>query len=190
MPDRDRFVELLRPHRGALEAYARRALRDRSAVDDALQAAVTTAWRIFGRFVDGTNFRAWVFRILAHEVLNQNRRSERESSLELLAQTAETDFAGALAREDVYERLLGEPGLLSEHFDTEVVRALDRLNAGERSVFLLRAIGEFAYREMADILGIPIGSVMGHLHRARSKLREALCGYAEREGLTRGNPNS
>lgn len=185
MPDPSRFVALLAPHQSALEAYARRALRARNAVEDALQAAVATAWRTFDRFQDGTNFRAWMFRILAHEILNENRRLGRDTSLELQAEAGAADLVDALSREAVYERLLADPGLLAEHFDGEVLRALDRLNGGERGVFLLRAIGEFAYREIAEILDIPVGSVMGHLARARAKLREALCAYAEREGQLR-----
>lgn len=186
MPSRERFLELLLPHRAALEGYARRCLRDGNDVEDALQAAVTTAWRTLDRFADGTNFRAWIFRILAHEILNRNRHRERRTGLEIVAEPEAADFAESLARESVYERLLADPSALEDHFDGEVVRALDRLNAGERHVFLLRAVGEFAYRDIAAILDIPIGSVMGHLFRARAKLREALCDYARREGLHPG----
>ena len=182
----NRFVELLLPHQAALEAYCRRAVHDGNAVEDVIKAAVATAWRTFDRFKEGTNFEAWIFRILAHEVLNQNRRSERDFSLELQAEIAETDLSAALTLELDYERLLTDLDHLAEHFDMEVVLALDRLNPGERNTFLLRSIGEFTYREIAEILGIPIGSVMGHLARARAKLREALSAYFEREQLGYG----
>ena len=79
--------------------------------------------------------------------------------------------------------LVERPGVVMEHLDGLVADALGELPPAERTVLLLRAIGEFSYQEIHTILSIPVGSVMGYLSRARLKLRQSLAGYAAERGI-------
>ncbi len=88
-----------------------------------------------------------------------------------------------MAFECQWTMLIDKPDLLREHFEDQVVAALDQLTSAERTVLLLRAVGEFTYHEMHEILSIPLGSVMGYLSRARQKMRKVLGDFAAQHGL-------
>jgi RNA polymerase sigma-70 factor (ECF subfamily) len=79
--------------------------------------------------------------------------------------------------------MIDDPDVVLDHFDDMVVDALQRLPPAERSVLLLYAIGEFSYKEIHELLSIPLGSVIGYLSRARMRLRLSLADYAARQGL-------
>jgi RNA polymerase sigma-70 factor (ECF subfamily) len=170
----ERFVRHLEPLRGVLEGFCRRALLNASDVEDVLQAAVLQALRDFHLYVENTNFRAWIFRYVRLEVCNCNRRQQRQA--ESLA-GAEQDVPAAPAHPTsipAYERLLEAPDLVLENCETELAQAVRELPEGDREVLLLRAVGEFKYREIAEILEIPVGTVMGRLSRARAGVRRRL----------------
>lgn len=86
--------------------------------------------------------------------------------------------------EEVFAELLHHPDEVPENLDGPLAEALGQLPALERAVLLLRAVGEFSYREIHQLLSIPPGSVMGYLSRARRKLRRSLADYAARQGLS------
>jgi RNA polymerase sigma-70 factor (ECF subfamily) len=183
--DRDKsaaFMALLQPLQRQLEVYCRRMLRDRSGVEDVLQAAVLTAFSQFDRYAEGTNFRAWMFRFVTLEAFNRNRKREAapwgEFPLEVAVEPEEFP-----APDDLAALLVGRPGVFMEQLDGLVADALGQLPPAERTVLLLRAVGEFSYQEIHHILSIPVGSVMGYLSRARLKLRQSLAGYAAERGL-------
>ncbi|WP_158633460.1 RNA polymerase sigma factor [Tautonia sociabilis] len=174
----------LGPLRGALEAYCRRSLRDRGEVGDVLQAAVANAYRDFDLYVEGTNFRAWIFRYINGEILNANRRSGRApqvmgSKVEVLVEPTWQMPADA----PLVEALRDDPDAVLEQCDEVLAEAVRGLPPQEQAVVLLRAIGEFKYREMAEILGIPLGTVMTSLSRARQRLRERLADFGGERGL-------
>jgi RNA polymerase sigma-70 factor (ECF subfamily) len=173
---------LLQPLQRPLEVYCRRLLRDRSQVADVLQTAVMTAFSQFDRYAEGTNFRAWLFRFVTLEAFNRNRKRDPapwgEFPLEVAVEPEEFP-----APDDLAALLVERPGVVMEHLDQLVADALGELPPAERTVLLLRAVGEFSYREIHQILSIPVGSVMGYLARARLKLRQALAGYAAEKGL-------
>jgi RNA polymerase sigma-70 factor (ECF subfamily) len=183
------FVALLQPLQRPLEVYCRRMLRHPAWVEDVIQAAVAEAYARFDRFTEGTNFRAWMFRFVTHEVFNRNRKREPvlwgEAPVEV--PTLPPDGPDA---EDLFAELLDGPDGTLEHFDGPLADALRQLPAAERAVLLLRAVGEFSYQEIHELLSIPLGSVMGYLSRARLKLRRALAGYAAERGflLRRSSP--
>jgi RNA polymerase sigma-70 factor, ECF subfamily len=183
------FVALLQPLQRPLEVYCRRMLRNPAWVEDVIQAAVAEAYARFDRFTEGTNFRAWMFRFVTHEVFNRNRKRESvlwgEAPVEVPVGPADGPDA-----EEVFGVLLEGPDDVLEHFDGPLADALGQLPAAERAVLLLRAVGEFSYEEIHDLLSIPLGSVMGYLSRARLKLRRSLAGYAARRGflLRRSSP--
>lgn len=154
-------------------------LLDRNAVADALQSAVMNAFRDFDLYAEGTNFRAWLFRYVNHEVLNRNRALGRKLETELT-----DDLAVVVGNEsqDV-QQLLDSPEIILDLCDDAIAQAVQRLPDQQRSIFLLRAVGEFPYREIAEILDIPIGTVMGLLSRARERLRSHLWEYAKQNRL-------
>ena len=151
-------------------------------VADVLQSAVMNAYRDFDLYAEGTNFRAWLFRYLNHEVLNRNRATGRQFAVELPDDLAAVADIGANETPGV-EQLLESPEIILDLCDDAVAQAVQRLPDQQRSIFLLRAVGEFQYREIAEILDIPIGTVMGLLARARERLRSSLWEYAKQNRL-------
>lgn len=191
----ERFLRHLEPLKAALLAFCRRSLYRRDEVEDVLQSAIAIAFRDFDLYAEGTNFRAWVFRILANEILNRNRRDATRREVDFVDDVADELAGGEAAAiaprselpEQVWERMLEDPESVLDACDDGITRSVRELSGQERNVLLLRAIGEFKYREIADILDVPIGTVMGQLSRARQRLREDLLGYAiEHRILPRG----
>lgn len=183
----ERFLRHLEPLQRAAAAYCRRMLLDRSAVADALQSAVMNAFRDFDLYAEGTNFRAWLFRYVNHEVLNRNRATGRQVATEALDELAPVIHDKGCERPDV-EQLLDSPEIILDLCDDALAQAVQRLPDQQRSIFLLRAVGEFQYREIAEILDIPIGTVMGLLSRARERLRNHLWEYAKQNRLLPEKP--
>ena len=160
-------------------------LRDRSHVEDILQTSVALAFSQFDRYVDGTSFKAWVFRIVTLEVFNRNRKHEpvplgEVSEVRNLPAEESWDL---IAQEGAFDAMLDDPDSVLLRLDDEMAEALERLPLMERAVLLLRAIGDFSYREIHEQLSIPVGSVIGCLSRARKRLRITLAGYARARGL-------
>jgi len=172
------FLELLLPCQRVLEVYCRRLLRDPTLVEEVLQDAVTAAFARFDHFAEGSNFRAWIFRFVTFAALNRNRKQEP------VAWGREVPF-DVVAQPEVLELLPDNVDGLMEHFDDQVAAALRALPAAERTVLLLRAVGELSYKEIHELLSMPLGSVVGYLSRARQKLRRALADYAARQGHSR-----
>lgn len=188
-----RFVEHLEPLQGALEAYCQRHLNDRSSVEDVLQNAVAKAFRDFDLYAENTNFRAWIFRYVTWETFAANRRRTASTVEDLSGETSrEGDWEDSWDEErmDVpaWRQLREDPHWLLERCDQELAAAIKDLPERERSVLLLRAIGEFKYEEMGKILNVPVGSVMGYLSRARAKLRSRLAEYCRQSGILKDAP--
>jgi RNA polymerase sigma-70 factor (ECF subfamily) len=175
-----RFLGLLRPIESDLENYSRRMVFDRRDCEDALQNAVLRAFRAFDRYHDDASFRAWMFKILTNEIFAINRNRGRVAEFEVAVEPEEMEeFAGI--------GLVAETPIswemLADALDEELLAALQRLNQSERAVLLMRAIGDLRYREISECLGIPLGSVMGNLSRARKKMRDAILRARRRSTL-------
>lgn len=166
-----RFLSLLRPIEADLENYSRRMVFDRRDFEDALQNAVLRAFRAFDRYHDDASFRAWMFKILTNEIFAINRKRGRVAQFEVAIEPEEMEeFAGL----DFYGETTSSWEMLADALDEQLLAALQTLNEAERAVLLMRAIGDLRYREISECLGIPLGSVMGNLFRARQKMREAI----------------
>ncbi len=178
-------MQLLGPVRGMLEGYARRLLWDRNLVRDVLQESIIKAYRDFPSFVEGTNFRAWMFCYVHNEIRNWNRGSLRDQTLlDEVEQPYSSDEAWELVLDEpVQELLLENPERVLENCDTALAEALRELSGLDRAIFLLRAIGEFRYREIAEILTVPVGTVMSSLSRSRVRLRRRLATFGLEYGL-------
>src|SRR3989442_10307137 len=168
---RDRFLSLLRPIERGLENYSRRMVFDRRDSEDALQNAVLRAFRAFDRYHDDASFRAWMFKILTNEIFAINRKRGRVAEFEIAVEPEEMEeFAGL----EFASEMPISWETLADALDEELVTALQSLKDSERAVLLMRAIGDLRYREISECLGIPLGSVMENLSRARQKMRDAI----------------
>jgi RNA polymerase sigma-70 factor (ECF subfamily) len=183
-----RFLRHLEPLQPALEAYCRRCIRDPNAVEDVLQEAVGKAFRDFHLYAEGTNFRAWIFRYLNLEIYAGNRAFHRERREAIRDEPTVEEVWEHAIDEPLLERLLDEPERILSHCDDALAKAVVELSPLERSVLLLRAIGQFKHREMADILEVPMGTIMSALSRARARLRLSLAEYAREHGLLGPGP--
>jgi RNA polymerase sigma-70 factor (ECF subfamily) len=158
------------PHLDDIFRTAARILGDRSRAEDVAQEVYLNAWKSFGRFESGTNCRAWMFKILFHCVNHQRRKWFRFPQLK---ETEEFLEANLTAPVPVADQLT----------DEDILAALDRVPVDFRSVVLLVDVEEFAYKEAAEILSVPIGTVMSRLSRGRKLLREQLANVARSYGI-------
>lgn len=181
--EKKRFVKQLNSLRVQITSYCRHLLWNSQDLEDAIQEIVAIAFKKYQQFESGTNFKAWMFQIATHTVFNINRRYSRESERLVQLEVEEMDFHHELHREFTYNEILKEPDRILGQVEEEIIAALSVLNVNERAVFLLRSLGELPYGEIAKILDMPLGSVMGYLGRARGKLREALTEYAQQRGI-------
>ena len=153
---------------------ALRLTRSREKAEDLAQEAIVRAYDAFDRF-DGTNFKAWILRILTNLYINKYRARQRGPQLGSL------DDEGAIepmsAEAELPDRLLFDPAL-----GAEIEEALDAVPADFRTAVILSDIEGLSYQEIADAVGVPIGTVRSRLARGRAMMRKALEGYARREG--------
>lgn len=177
----ERFVAHLEPLQRQLCVYCARALNRQDESEDVLQSAVANAYRDFDKYSEGTNFKAWMYRYVTLEILNRNRAASR---LTASAGSHEPALEPALPIDSFrLETLLDAPEIVLDNCDDVVAVCVRQLTELERKILLLRAVGDFKYREIAEILDIPIGTVMGLLSRARNQLRTGLLEYARDNGL-------
>lgn len=181
------FEEEALPHLDRLYAAALRYVRRPADADDLVQEALTTAFRAYHQVEEGSNVRAWLYRVLHTTFLSQYRRDGRrpaedptedvEVAVASAAASGATDAAGARSAPSA------EHMALSAFGPAEVKEALAALPEEQRVAVYLADVEGFAYREIADIMGSPVGTVMSRLHRGRSALRTSLADYAVRSGM-------
>jgi RNA polymerase sigma-70 factor (ECF subfamily) len=183
--DQSTFAEQAMEFAPQLYSAAMRMTRNQADAEDLVQETYLRGYRSFHTFQQGTNLRAWLFRILTNAYINRYRAKQRRP--------LETDLADV---EDLYlYRRLGsmetaaasmssEEQFLDIFTDDEVKTALEELPENFRLPVLLADVEGFAYKEIAEMLDIPIGTVMSRLHRGRKAMQRALYDYAEARGLT------
>ena len=170
------------PHLDVLYGAALRYTRAPSEAEDLVQDTLLKAFRFYDRFEAGTNMRAWLLRIQTNTFINRYRRRTRERNVfdgALAKPVGEASMSGATMRK------LRNPADEAERrmLANEIQAALDRLPEDYRVIIELADIQELAYREIAEILGCPIGTVMSRLHRARKTLRTDLVDQAVALGI-------
>jgi RNA polymerase sigma-70 factor (ECF subfamily) len=175
MADQAAFADQAMVYMGALYAAAMRMTRNRADAEDLVQEAYLRAYRGFGGFQEGTNLKAWLFRILTNTYINIYRAKQRrpeETELDEVEDlylyrrlpSVDTATRGRSAELDVLERIT----------DHEVKAAIEALPEQFRLPVYLADVEGFAYKEIAEILDIPIGTVMSRLHRGRRGLEKRL----------------
>jgi RNA polymerase sigma-70 factor, ECF subfamily len=172
------------PHLDALYRTARRLTRNDQAAEDLVQDALERAYTHYDRFQPGTNMRAWLFRILSNLAISQYRRRSTAPAMESLDEGEEFSLydqlqAGGDGESDVESRVLDMLG------EESIRAAIEALPMEFRMVVLLADVEGFAYKEIAEILGIPRGTVMSRLFRGRRLLQRSLWDQAQAAGISK-----
>ena len=169
------FANEVASWRGQLYPAALRMTRNPADAEDLVQETMTRAYTGLRNFTPGTNIRAWLYRILTNTFINSCRKRGREP-----AQTLRAEFEQLLDGRDglAQPARSAESEALDRVADSEVMRALMELPEGFRAAIYLADVEGYPYRDVAEMLEIPIGTVMSRLHRGRSKLRKRLAAYA------------
>jgi len=168
-----------------LYSAAMRMTRNQADAEDLVQETYLRAYRGFGNFTEGTNLRAWLYRILTNTYINIYRAKQRRPQESDLADVEDLYLYRRLGSLDaVLGNRSAEDQLFEMLTDDEVKQALEDLPEIFRLPVLLADVEGFAYKEIAEILDIPIGTVMSRLHRGRKAMQKSLFDYAQARGLT------
>jgi RNA polymerase sigma-70 factor (ECF subfamily) len=184
--DRDEyFVQEVASRGGQLFPAALRMTRNRCDAEDLVQETLARAYAGLGKFTPGTNVRAWLYRILTNTFINSCRKRGRDPG-----QLVRAEFEQVLdARGGDWARS-AEAEALEGAGDSEVMAALAELPEGFRAAIYLADVEGYPYRDVAAMLGVPIGTVMSRLHRGRAKLRHRLADYAATAGIPTQAPEA
>lgn len=174
------FAAAALPHRDELYGSAIKMTRNEAEAEDLVQETMLRAFTFFDRFEEGTNCRAWLFRILTNTFINKYRRKTKESEI-----LANADFLqlqgggfGASAKS-----VTPESSLLEREISDDVRKAVLAIPEVFRFVVVLADLQGFSYKDVAHILGCPVGTVMSRLYRGRRMLRQRLTKAAARQNI-------
>ena len=184
MADQAKFADLAMEYMPSLYTAALRMTRNPADAEDLVQETYLKAYRAFNSFTEGTNLKAWLYRILTNTYINAYRAKKRRPE--------ESDIDD-LENFYLYRRLGGLEGAAAgrsaedevlDHFtETEVKEAIEALPEQFRMAVLLGDVEGFSYKEIAEILDVPIGTVMSRLHRGRRALQKRLYEFGRQRGL-------
>jgi RNA polymerase sigma-70 factor (ECF subfamily) len=184
MADQATFADQAMPLMSSLYSAALRMTRNPSDAEDLVQETYLKAYRAFASYQEGTNLKAWLYRILTNTFINTYRAKKRRP------EETELDEVEDLY---LYRRLGGleaanlgrsaEDELMGLFTEAEIKTAVEELPEQFRMAVLLADVEGFSYKEIAEILDIPIGTVMSRLHRGRTRLQKALYDFAVTRGL-------
>lgn len=176
------FEALTLPHMDELYATALRLTRREKDAEDLVQDTYLKAFKHFDQFERGTNCRAWMFRILTNTFINAYRRRVKER--EILDKQQSGQLANFFfSREDAERDADPVQAIAMSGLSDDVKKALDDIPTDFRVVVVLSDLQDFSYKEIAEIMDTPIGTVMSRLFRGRRLLRSRLAEYARREGF-------
>jgi RNA polymerase sigma-70 factor, ECF subfamily len=182
--DRETFAEEAMQYAPQLYSAALRMTRNQADAEDLVQDTYLRAYRSYHTFQSGTNLRAWLFRILTNAYINRYRAQQRRPVESDLADVEELYLYRRIgSMESAAAGMSAEEQFLDLFTDDAVKEALEELPENFRLPVLLADVQGFSYKEIAEMLDIPIGTVMSRLHRGRKAMQRALFEYAEMHGL-------
>ncbi|HZU72347.1 MAG TPA: sigma-70 family RNA polymerase sigma factor [Acidimicrobiales bacterium] len=184
MADQAGFADAAMAHMPNLYSAALRMTRNPADAEDLVQETYLKAYRAYGSFREGTNLKAWLYKILTNTFINTYRARKRrpdESDIEDIEDLYLFRRLGGLEASTVGRS--AEDQVMDLFTDVEVKEALESLPEQFRLAVLLADVEGFSYQEIADITDVPIGTVMSRLHRGRKGLQKALLEFGRERGL-------
>ncbi len=175
----DDFLNKIETYKDEFYRYIYRNVWDSGIADDVFSSAILVAYQKQKSFRQGSNFRAWMYKILTNKCFSANKETNRKQEN---IEDFENSFI-ALSEDSTYNNILEDPEDFLSLCGDEVFIAFRVLSTSERSCILLKGVESFSYKEISEILEIPVGTVMTHLSRGRTKLRKELLSYAKSEGI-------
>jgi len=170
-------------HLDSLYATGLRMTRNPGDAEDLVQDTMLQAYRFFDKFEPGTNCKAWLYKILTNTFINKYRKRVREREVR---DQLDHEEMPSLMSEDVATASRDPEGLMvGALLSDDVKRALEGVPYDYRMAVVLADLEEFSYKEIADIMDCPVGTVMSRLHRGRRLLQKALREYAVKEGIVK-----
>ena len=184
MGARENFTNDAMQYAPQLFATALRMTRNRADAEDLVQETFLKGWRAFESYQEGTNLRAWLFRIMTNTFINKynaQQRRPQESELDEVEELFLFRRMGAFDQSKLNQS--AEDQMLELFTDEEVKNAIEELPETFRIPVLLSDVEGFSYKEIAEMLEVPIGTVMSRLHRGRKAMQKMLYEYAKERGL-------
>jgi RNA polymerase sigma-70 factor, ECF subfamily len=183
--DKDRFREEALPLLDSLYGAALRMTRNPSDAEDLVQETMMRAYRAWHTFEPGTNLKAWLFRILTNAYINVYRKRQREPQKVSSDEVEEFDLYQELKDHDPQFQETPESIVLDSLVDTDILEAIEDLPEQFRLAVVLSDVEGFSYAEMAEIMDVPMGTVMSRLHRGRKALQKRLVDIAREKGIVK-----
>jgi RNA polymerase sigma-70 factor (ECF subfamily) len=184
MGARENFTNDAMQYAPQLFATALRMTRNKSDAEDLVQETFLKGWRAFDSYQQGTNLRAWLFRIMTNTFINKynsQQRRPQETELDEVEELFLFRRMGAFDQSKMSQS--AEDQMLELFTDDEVKNAIEELPETFRIPVLLSDVEGFSYKEIAEMLEVPIGTVMSRLHRGRKAMQKMLYEYAKERGL-------
>ena len=180
---RDLFEEQALPFMNQLYAAAMRMTRNPSDAADLVQETFVKAFQAFGQFQQGTNLKAWLYRIQTNTFINNYRKNQRNPYQGTIDELEDWQLGGAESVTQSSSTRSAEAEAIDHLPDSAVKDALQSIPEDFRLAVYFADVEGFSYQEVADIMKTPVGTVMSRLHRGRRMLRESLADYARDRGI-------
>ena len=182
------FEEQAIPFMDQLYAAAMRMTRNPADAGDLVQETYAKAYAAFAQFEQGTNLKAWLYRILTNTFINSYRKNQRQPYQNAIDELEDWQLGSAESLTQGRSTRSAEAEAIDHLPDSDVKEALQSIPEDFRLAVYLADVEGFSYQEIADIMKTPVGTVMSRLHRGRRLLRDLLADYARQRGITVPDP--